>query len=175
VDQEDLDRFLRMSSDAEQLEKLDKKRVAFLRKLRGCDVDTEGGRFEAQGLVAEIEENDKSMKSLQLDMALDWVVALRKAAESLPKGGVKPIPRREFLMLAYNETTAKASAYRVSSTGEPIGKECLEKETKTTVIAVYETWKEAARFGLDWGSAPRFNVTEYTSGEVKCEFDLDLS
>ncbi len=51
----------------------------------------------------------------------------------------------------------------------------LEKETKTRVISVYETWQEAARFGIDWASAPRFTVTEYTSGEVECEFDVDLS
>lgn len=172
---EEVDRFLRMSTDAERAEKLDKKRIALLRKLKKCDTTTEGGKFEAQAIIAEIEENARSMKSLCIDMAIDWVGTLDKKAKKSPKGDVKPIPHSEYLMLTYNETTLKASAYRVSSTAEKIGKESLEKETKTRVIGVYKTWKEAARFGLDWESAPRFTVTEYTSGEVECCFDIDIS
>jgi hypothetical protein len=170
-----LNRFLRMSTDAQRMEKLDRKRAALLRELKKCDLATEGGRFRAEAIVAEIEENDKSLKSVQIDMAVDWIVALRIAAEKLPKGDVKPIPPRESLMLAYNEANMKVSAYRVSSADEEVGKTHLEKETQTRIIAVYESWEEAARFGLDWQSAPRFTVTEYTSGEARCAFDVDLS
>jgi len=171
---EDLDRFVRMSTDAEQLERLDKKRANLIRKLRSCDVASEGGKLEAEAIQAELEENGRSLKSVQIDTAVDWIVALRKAAEESP-GDVKPIPHQEFLMLTYNDVNRKACAYRVSSTSEGLGKTHLEKETRSRVIAVYESWREAARFGLDWQSAPRFTVTEYTSGKVRCDFDVDLS
>jgi hypothetical protein len=119
--QEDLERFLRMSEDAKQLEKLDKRRVDLLRKLKKCDLSSEGGQFEADALLADFEENDQKMNSLQLDMAIDWVVAMKKAIEDSPKGKVKPIPRCERLMLGFNAGAGKVSAYRVSSTTENIG------------------------------------------------------
>ncbi len=170
----DLDRFVRMSEDAKEFEGLDMTRVALLRKLRNCDLSTEGGRLEAEAITAEIEENERQINSVQIDMAVDWIVGLRKASEQAPKGKVNPVLHHEYLMLTYNDASQKVSAYRVSSSGAQVGRQCLQKETGTTVIAVYEAWQEAARFGLDWGAAPRFSVTEYTSGEIRCSFDIDL-
>ena len=90
-----------MSEDAKRLENHDKKRASLLGKLRKCEISTEGGRYEAAAIVAELEENDAEAKALQIDMGIDWIATMGKGRKEALGQVVKAVPRSDRLMLSY--------------------------------------------------------------------------
>ena len=164
-------RELSMSQTAEEIGKLENEYAQLLRRLKRCQPDTEGGRFEAEAIEAEIAENEERRKNLTIDWMAQCVTALRERAKRAPKGN--PQQNREFLALVRNEVAGKIAAYMVDAPTDELGCRHLAHETGGTVVCTYDDWREAGRFGLDPSAAPRFSVKVYPGNDVRCKFDIE--